>query len=209
MNKIKEIFCYNKFCEELKEKNILNMITNIKKENFISEIKFNELLNVIKNKFSKDFIRLLSINMKDKLQNELKDEKLMCITKQNMPKEEKDNNESLCFYYTDFEIISEQVKQYLLDNNYLSNVNEIIKIECLINDNKLILYPNPRESNIKNGNNILIAGYINKTNEFISEYVFNFKETNQLKNYLKQFEQKKYNEIISKLSFEKGKYCFI
>ena len=190
MNKIKEIFCYNKFCEEIKEKNISNIISNIKKKNFISEMNFNELFNNIKDKFSKDFIGLLSINIKEKHQNEIKDEKLMCVSKQNMSKHEKDNNESLCYYYTYFEIISEQVKQYLLDNNYLSNQNEIIKIECIIIDNKLILYPNPRISNIKDGKNILISGYINKTNEFISEYLFNFKETNQLKNYLKHFEQK-------------------
>ena len=205
MNKIKEIFYYNKFCEELKEKNISNIISNIKKQNFISEMNFKELFNVIKDKFSKEFFGLLSINIKEKHQNEIKDENLMCISEQNVPKDEKDNNESLSYYYTDFEIISEQVKQYLLDNNLISNQNEIIKIECLINDNKLILYPNPRNSNIKDGNNILIAGYVNKTNEFISENVFNFKETNQLKNYLSQIEQNGYNKIISKLSFEKGK----
>ena len=207
MNKIKEIFCYNKFYEELKEKNISNIFANHKKGNLISEMNFNEVFNNINEKFSNNFIGALNINIKEKFQKEIKDEKFMHVTRKNIPnsKDENNNNESLSYYYIDFEIISEEVKKYLLDNNLLSNQNEIIKIECLFKDNKIILYPNPSSSYTKDGNNILIAGNINKNNEFISEYVYSFKETSLLKNYLIHIEQKGYNHMISMLSFDKIK----
>ena len=123
MNKIKETLKYEKFYRKMKDKNIINLINKYKTENIIKSETINSIGFLIdfKSIFSKEFIELI-YTIKNESLNELKNNKFNVNQKTIFLGIDLNNNEGVdnkkyIFYFENFEIISEQLKDLLLSYN--------------------------------------------------------------------------------------------
>ena len=187
INEIKKYFNYNEFCEN----KLIEKYTQNENKNFL----FNELLNndefieELKTHLSQtDFFDLIKIN-KVKIKEMKDNNKLTNINKIYL------NNKEL-FYYTNFEIISKSLYEYLDQQNISLKDEYMIKTKCLFGENKLFFYPNLSK------NNSIIISNINANYELITEHILCYNNSIDLIKHIEEVIYNGYENTISDLIFE-------
>jgi hypothetical protein len=139
-------------------------------------IKFNDLLKKVSqnNSFNEiineENLKLDRILIKD----ELSKGELFKISKKEL---KIDNNKIQ--YCQGFDIISNELKQYLEEYDLIQSNQEIVETECLFGNNKIIIH-----SFISNKTIAFVLSK-NEKEEYITELIFEFNDEEKLKNYLK------------------------
>ena len=128
---------------------------------------------------------------KNKIKAELTSSELLKVKKVNL------QNDNL-FHPVDFEIISEKLKECLMDYDFLQNDLELIETKGQIKNGKVILIPNLTDKNF-----VFIYDK-NNMNEYMIEYIYEFNDKEKIENYFNatflpqlKFENKKC-EILDK-----------
>ena len=188
INRLKELLNYKEFCKKkLKEKF---------DEYFTKSNNFNELLNNIdfveeikKELIQTEFFKFLN-SIQNKAIDDIKmDDKLTKMNKINFKNE-------VLYYYKNFEIISNDFYQFLKELKLTSNEERFIKSKCLYGENKILLHScHPEEKKS------LIIVDVNHSNEFISELILSFDNSNFFDEYIKEIQSNGYKKNIAKLNF--------
>ena len=184
MNNEKYYMINNKYIKKLKELSKFDEYFKLIQGNNKKDI--NNLEKDI-NKIINQNKQIIEIN-KNQIKYELGKKEYIHLIKENL----KENN---IFYYTEFEIVSEKLKECLIDYDLFSKSFELVEINCRIKNNKIIISPNFKDKFFA-----LICTKDNK-NEYITEIVLNFNDKKNWDNFIK-------GKISPKLSF-KDKKCEI
>jgi hypothetical protein len=202
IEKIKELFNYNEFCKIMDEKQMKDKLNKYKDEK--------EIFKELKNNFDKSFLESLNNLDTEKIKEKLIKEKLFNLNLKNIkiPTNEhekviKDDNHKNLSYFRDFEIVPEKIRNNLLFIDLLVNDNGMEKIQCLISDNKLIIYP----LNINKRN--LIINSINNRNEYIPELLLNFNDQSKLNDFIIEINEKGYKTAFSKFNLKSNIFDII
>ena len=169
--------------------------------NYIKKLKelfkYEDILPKLNNKipFKEIIIQENYILDRNIIMNELSKDELFKIKKAELKIDE--NN--IINYFTEFDIISKELKEYLEEYNLIQINQELIEIELIPGNNKIIIHSfNPNK-------NIAIILSQNDKNEFISELIFVFDDSIKLKNYLNKIIEKGFDTILQELNFTNKK----
>ena len=197
---IKEIYNnYEAINTKIKEplsKEINNQKYFIINNNYFNKLKdllkFNDIFDKIKSNISiNDLIEKEKSNFDiDLIKNELSKEELYKISKKDL----KIDDNKIFQYYQEFEIISKELKKYLEEYDLIQSNHEIIEIECLFGDNKIIMH------SIDQNKSIAIILSTNEKDEYITELIFEFNDEEKFHNYLKLITKKGFDKLIELLN---------
>ena len=197
---IKEIYNdYETINTKIKEpfsKEINNQKYFIINNNYFNKLKdllkFNDIFDKIKSNISiNDLIEKEKSNFDiDLIKNELSKEELYKISKKDL----KIDDNKIFQYYQEFEIISKELKKYLEEYDLIQSNHEIIEIECLFGDNKIIMH------SIDQNKSIAIILSRNEKDEYITELIFEFNDEEKFHNYLKLITEKGFDKLIELLN---------
>lgn len=175
INKLKEIFKYEKFLEIMeKAQKYNNNFNKIFKEN-------------------KSIIESISLTDKNIIKKELEKEEFLSVKKNDL-NEYKDG----LFYFSEFEIISKDLKECLEGHDFISQNQDIIETGCSVGNKKVIIWPNIPDKFWAFTLNF------NDKEELVSEALFEFEDSTNLENYLKILKTSKYEEIQSLINFNEN-----
>ena len=130
----------------------------------------------------------------DLIKDELSKEDLAKIDKKELIID--DNNKIQ--YYQEFDIISKELKEYLEEYDLIQPNQEIIEIECIFINNKIII------NSFNNNKKISIVISKNGKDEYISELIIEFNDEETLQNYLKLIIEKGYDYMIDLLNIKEN-----
>ena len=164
IKKLKELFKYTEYLKIIEDNN--KDINN-------QDQSINKILNENKSIFCLDV---------NKIKKELDNKDYLKLKTENL-------NESQMFSFLEFEIITEKLKECLMDYDLFPKELEIIEIKCLLIDNSIIFFPNLQ------GKYLAFNCAIKDNNEYLIEVIYDFKDNTTLE---------KYNDIqtFKKLSFK-------
>ena len=189
ISKLKEILNYKEFCKlKIKEKyniyfkelkNSNELIKNIKiLEEIKDDLYENEILEILK-------------TIDEKIINEIKkDDELIKVNKIDLIKEG-------LYYYKNFEIISNDLYEFLNKKELIPFKEKMIKSKCLYGEHKIILdssFPEEKKS--------LIIINMNDNNEFIAEFILYYNISSLIDELINEIKHKGYKQTFSKLKFK-------
>ena len=103
-------------------------------------------------------------------------------------------------YYLNFVLISKDLNDILIKNELISDKQEIIEIECLFNDNKILIH-----SLSQNDNCIFIYSKNKEKREFIIESLIYIEEKEKINHYINYLKQKGINIYLKELNLKDNK----
>ena len=103
-------------------------------------------------------------------------------------------------YYLNFALISKDLNDILIKNELISDKQEIIEIECLFNDNKILIH-----SLSQNDNCIFIYSKNKEKREFIIESLIYIEEKEKINHYINYLKQKGINIYLKELNLKDNK----
>ena len=183
---------------EKEESNVKYYIIN---NNYIKKLKelfkYEDILPKLNQKIPFNEIIIQENYLLDRniIMNELSKDELFKIKKA----EFKIDENNVINYLTEFDIISKELKEYLEEYNLIQINQELIEIELIPGNNKIIIH------SFNLNKNIAIILSQNYKNEFISEIIFVFNDSMKLINYLNKIIEKGFDNVIQELNFTNKK----
>ena len=169
---------YNKEINHEKYYLINNKYIQQLKKFFLYDQNYNNKEDKIYSKFDISLIR-----------NKLMNEELLQIKKSEL---KIDDNKSLSFF-NEFDLISNELKEYLLEYGLIHVNQELIEVECLVGNNKLIIH------SFLPDKKIAIVLSKNDKERYKFELIFVFDDEIKLENYLKIIKEKGFDNVFIEL----------